>query len=620
MKLPVGIFVFFILWLQATALVVPYPCHEPGLEKKNEHHHLEPCATELYRELQEQRHPWVKTLREEIELQTSLFLKNAQQADLVSEEIIVIPVVVHILYNPNTPAQNISDQQVRNQIALLNRDFARQNPDTVNTPAEFREVASDTRIRFELAHRDPAGNPSTGITRTPTSVMAFSVSADNAKFDNTGGKSIWNRDDYMNIWVCNIEANVIGYAQYPGGPAQTDGIVISFMRFGAPSAGNPQQNIGRTLVHEVGHWLNLLHTWGDESTCGASDFVADTPEQESPYYGCPLHPQESCGSNDMFMNYMDYTDDHCMNIFTLGQVGRMRATLNTFRSPLKTSEALLSPDPFSFFCEDLNNVLLFSNLEIFPLEAGGYATGNNFAGDRAKARFFSNHQGYEFITDGAVKFGVIAGSSGQVKAAIWNLHPGSNRPANPPVATVAITWSKIVQDVAAGRVTHFEFEAPVPVSGGFFAGVILPDKPGDTLAIFGSRITTQVPAWEQWADGTWHNFEEGWQGEYNIDLAIFPRACAAKKPVPSNKAKIVVGPVPIRSFFNLFIDGFDPYEVINISITDLTGKEVFKRFGIPFQTMLTFELGNVMPTGIYFFQVFSASNHVIKKIIVVRDP
>ena len=249
-----------------------------------------------------------------------------------------IPVVVHVVYK--MAAQNISDDQIKSQIAVLTADFRKKNTDIGSVPAPFSPLAADARIEFELAKTDPAGNASTGITRTSTNVNSF-VDDDAVKSSATGGADAWPADKYLNIWVCPLGNNLLGYAQFPGGLAATDGVVILHSAFGTTGTAAAPFNLGRTATHEVGHWLNLRHIWGDDgSGCAGSDFVADTPNQASENVGTPAFPHVSCGNGpngDMFMNYMDYVDDVAMMMFTAGQVTRMQATLDGLRSTIGTS-------------------------------------------------------------------------------------------------------------------------------------------------------------------------------------------------------------------------------------------------------------------------------------------
>jgi Pregnancy-associated plasma protein-A len=248
-----------------------------------------------------------------------------------------IPVVVHVVYKTTT--QNISDAQINSQIDVLNQDFRMQNPDVSTVPPAFSPFASDPRIEFELASIDPSGNPTSGITRTATTADSFSDD-DRVKSNATGGIDAWPADRYLNIWVCNLNP-YLGYAQFPGGPAATDGVVILHTAFGTTGTAAPPFNLGRTATHEIGHWLNLYHIWGDDAGgCSGSDFVSDTPNQGGPNYGTPSFPTISCSNGptgDMFMNYMDYVDDAAMVMFSAGQVNRMQAALDGVRSTIGTS-------------------------------------------------------------------------------------------------------------------------------------------------------------------------------------------------------------------------------------------------------------------------------------------
>lgn len=213
--------------------------------------------------------------------------------------IVQIPVVVHVLWN--NEQENISDAQIQSQIDVLNEDFRKLNPDVSQVPPVWSGLAADLGIEFFLATEDPDGNPSTGITRTQTSKTFFTNPEDDIKFASSGGKDACPSDRYLNIWVCHqirsqIGDNILGYAQFPGGPAEIDGVVIIDTAFGTTgtvnNGPNNPYNKGRTATHEIGHWLNLLHIWGDEfrfeDPCSRSDEVDDTPNQGRPNYGVPI--------------------------------------------------------------------------------------------------------------------------------------------------------------------------------------------------------------------------------------------------------------------------------------------------------------------------------------------
>ena len=291
--------------------------------------------------------------RIEVEQVCRLLESNIARAILPEDSTVTIPVVVHVLYS--TDEENISDEQIASQIRILNEDFSGTNSDIVNVPDFFKPLIGKSRLQFALAKRDPDGNPTNGITRTSTTRSSFPMDefldsglVEPIKFDSLGGKNAWPSDQYLNMWVCNLNGNLLGYAQFPGGPAETDGVVMGHQSFGdIGTAATPPFNKGRTTTHEVGHYFNLRHIWGDDQMrpdpCSGSDLVDDTPNQDLPSAGNPTHPRRSCGSPDMFMNYMDYTDDAGMLMFSQGQVARMHATLDGPRASLKTSDALTAP-------------------------------------------------------------------------------------------------------------------------------------------------------------------------------------------------------------------------------------------------------------------------------------
>ena len=283
------------------------------------------CGSMEYLELQEQEDPKRFFKLRAIEQHTQNVIANQTRVNGV----ITIPVVVHVIYNNST--QNISDAQIASQMTVLNDDFRRMNADADGTWPQ----AADTEIEFCMATVDPQGNATTGITRTNTSVSSFSAN-DNMKFNSSGGHDAWPAGQYLNMWVCNLSGGLLGYAQFPGGSPATDGVVMDYQYFGTIGTATAPFDLGRTTTHEVGHWLNLRHIWGDGG-CGVDDFVSDTPTSDAPNYGCATG-HVSCSSTDMVQNYMDYSDDGCMNLFTAGQTTRMRALFN----PGGARESLLS--------------------------------------------------------------------------------------------------------------------------------------------------------------------------------------------------------------------------------------------------------------------------------------
>lgn len=283
------------------------------------------CGTMEALEQHIQQDPAVLQRMEELEK----FTRQFQPAE-AGKAITTIPVVVHVVYNNNT--EDVSLAQIQTQIDVLNADFRRFNTDADGTWSQ----AADSEIEFCLATVDPNGNATNGVTRTSTSTTSFGTSGDPMKFNSSGGKDAWPAADYMNMWVCDLTGGLLGYAQFPNsGPASTDGVVIDYQYFGTIGTATAPFNLGRTATHEVGHYLNLRHIWGD-GNCNADDFVSDTPNSDASNGGCQVG-SVSCSSVDMVQNYMDYSDDGCMNLFTAGQKTRMQAALAGARASLSNS-------------------------------------------------------------------------------------------------------------------------------------------------------------------------------------------------------------------------------------------------------------------------------------------
>ena len=236
-------------------------------------------------------------------------------------ETITIPVVFHVLYH--TPGENVDKTILDRLIAALNRDFNKRNVDSSNIPSVFKPYATSMGFEFKLATMDPQGRGTTGILKKYTP-MLYWMSDDKMKFSASYGDDAWDSKSYLNIWICNMK-DVMGYSTFPGMDPLKDGVVLSVEDILRARGTTPGKNDLRTVVHEVGHWVHLYHIWG-EGYCG-DDKVDDTPKQSSYTPGCPSGTRVTCGNGpigDMYMNFMDFTDDVCMNMFTTGQRKRAR--------------------------------------------------------------------------------------------------------------------------------------------------------------------------------------------------------------------------------------------------------------------------------------------------------
>ena len=235
-----------------------------------------------------------------------------------------VKVVVNVVYQ--TSQQNITVAQIKSQMSALNRDFGATNPDKTKVPQPWNGLVTDSRIRFKLFK----------VRRKQTTKSSFGAD-DGVKKASTGGLPALSPEKYLNLWICPLGGGLLGYAQFPGGPAATDGVVINYRAFGTKGTAQAPFDKGRTATHEIGHFFNLRHIWGDTEDCSGSDFVADTPNCAGPNFGKPRFPHVSCNNGpngDMFVNYMDYTDDAAMFMFTTQQVVRMRSAIEGPRKGL----------------------------------------------------------------------------------------------------------------------------------------------------------------------------------------------------------------------------------------------------------------------------------------------
>lgn len=299
--------------LSAFALLFLFSCSNDETstptEGKNQltHDYHRGCASHEVLEEQLRQDPSLAQRMQQIEKFTTEAIRTGK---LVNGKI-QIPVVVNVLYK--TTAENISLAQIQSQIDVLNKDFNATNSDFNQVPATFSAVKANVGISFVLD----------AVYRKSTTKSSWGTN-DAMKKTSTGGIAPTSPTTKLNLWVCTIGGGILGYAQFPGGSSATDGVVIDSKYLGTTGRATAPFNKGRTATHEVGHWMNLRHIWGD-ATCG-SDLVSDTPTHNTANYGIPAFQHYSTCSGtpiEMTMNYMDYTDDAGMYMFSNGQKNRM---------------------------------------------------------------------------------------------------------------------------------------------------------------------------------------------------------------------------------------------------------------------------------------------------------
>lgn len=315
------------------------------------------CSINRYEEILNKKYP-NRESRETFEKWLAGKIRQ-QHTAYASSTTYTIPVVVHVIHNGEEvgTGANISNAQILSQIQVLNNDFKRLNADASKTPSDFIGVAGSLSVEFVLAKRSPQGLESNGIVRVNGSKAAWDLNEEGV----FKALSFWPSEDYLNIWVINLSGGDIGYASFPVSSLPgmedavnnrlIDGVIIDYKVFGSKDGGSfdldSRYNTGRTATHEIGHYLGLRHIWGDVSGCSGTDYVEDTPPQNGATFDCPsTHPIISCSNTaKMYQNFMDYTQDACMNLFTKKQVDRMVVVMENSprRKSLTQSLGSISP-------------------------------------------------------------------------------------------------------------------------------------------------------------------------------------------------------------------------------------------------------------------------------------
>lgn len=564
-------------------------------------------------------------------------LKNYidQNYDALSQERVIytIPTVVHVVYRNAT--QNVSDAQILSQIAALNKDYRKLNPDVSQVPAAWSNLAADIGIEFCLATKDPSGNATTGITRTSSTQSSFDVSNNNVKFNNTGGKSAWPADQYLNLWVCDLDGTTLGYAQFPGGSATTDGVVIDFDDFGTTGTATAPFNLGRTATHEVGHWLGLYHIWGDEPSCAQDDGIADTPEQKDKNFGCPSFPQGSSqaggscsGSNPgaMFMNYMDYVDDACMYMFTTGQKVNMLAALTQQRAPLITSTGCAGVIPNPNTCDSITNVAASATLQLYrPSEVSpagtGWISGTNSFNDIAKADKYTAPANFQ-VKGLWVYFGYLyspGNGSNPVTYKVWN-NDGTN---GYPLSTLGSANTTILNiynnlNQTPAQPTYVQFPTMISQNGTFYAGIQFDPTNGDTIAVItNTQNVSPNTAWELWSNNVWYPYDNVNSWNAPLSHLMVPVLCT---PVttsdfgyPSNGFDVELFPNPANNILYIGI-GNDVImnETIELNVLNMLGQVVKSKKLVANSSTINIDIADI-EDGLYLIEINQKNKRSIKK-------
>jgi len=454
--------------------------------------------------------------------------KAMRSSSKTTGTVITIPVVVHIIHNGQAigVAPNITDNQVVSQITVLNQDFRRM----LGTPGyNTKSVGADTEIQFVLAQQDPNGNPTNGIDRVSLCQPSWSeVDLNTTVKPNT----IWDPTMYMNMWCVEFtDKTLLGYAQYPNasslpgidnvnGASNSDGVVSSYDVFGSKSftdgtflLSSPYDE-GRTMSHEVGHWLGLRHIWGD-ATCG-DDSCADTPKHHDANYGCPTVVNCDSNGNEMVENYMDYTNDACMNIFTADQKARMITVMNNSprRKELKTST---KATPLSLFANDAEvkleascpvsicgavttkttkNIILYNRGTSILTSAtlnyiinSGSSVVNNWTGSLAANKFAIINIPINSTSDGTISVSVVKANGVTDQRASNNTTSGSFIIPKTPINYTFNTLNFTLQQDFFGSETTWNIKdgaGNVKYSGGPYTDTYVDDN---TLSVLPAKIT-----------------------------------------------------------------------------------------------------------------------------------
>jgi len=587
------------------------------------------CGTTEYMQQRLNSNPKLKDNYNKVQEQMKTLINSGELANRNTAVVVTIPVVVHVVYNNTT--QNISDAQINSQIAILNQDFRKLNTDITSVPAAFAGLTADCEIQFCLAQRDPQGNATTGITRTSTTHGPFYTEND-VKYTVSGGHDAWNADNYLNIWVCDLSSGLLGYAQFPGDNPETDGVVVGYNYFGNTGAAQSPYNKGRTATHEVGHYFNLFHIWGDEPDCAADDEVTDTPQQRGENGGCPTFPLLSgsgraCTAGSpgaMFMNYMDYVNDACMYMFTNGQKVRVQAALNGPRASLITSNGC-QPVSSGTLCDTVWNIpgtATVNNFSIFNTaqQTWGYVGGHNSYLDIGKAEKISNFPANYKVKGLYIGFAKMSAANSNSSFSVKIYGNGAGGAPGSALATLNSTYSSNIPIVVANQYSYFEFASPVTVPSSFFGGVEFSYAAGDTLAIY-TTANNEVVAnlgWEKISTGTWQPYSEpqpaGWASNIsNYIAAVLCDPSVITSEIESIDSAIKLFPNPANTSVTLNISNSSNYI---FKIYDAMGREIETKM-LNTNGLINFDISD-FNQGLYFVTGISNSGRFTKSFVVQK--
>lgn len=573
------------------------------------------CGNSVYNEFLQAKYP------DFTEKKNAIFQKAATaQLEYKSSDVVyTIPVVVHVVYKNSM--ENISNVQIQSQLDVLNLDFRKMNSDASEVPSLFANLAADAELEFCLATVDPDGNPSTGITHTLTNVEVFTTN-DSIKQDATGGKSAWDTNRYLNIWVGALSGSgnqLLGYATGPGGTAWRDGVVVRYDAFGTMGAASFPYNKGRTCTHEVGHYLGLSHIWGDNPDCMLDDGIDDTPLQADETTGCPTFGSPStisCGSQDMFMNYMDYTYDACMYMFTEGQVAFMRNVLETERAGLLQSVSVACDPTGGDGCRDLEEESLMMGFE--DIEDFSYWSILNNNGDSKQwqisegvapdwgPRTGDKCMAYTWSYSASADDWFFTPCFEMEEARDYKLHfwyatgsePGFTYPEK---LKVAFSTSPSPDDIFGendfGEIVQ-PYNPNIPDNNYKKATIELPDYEGSEIYI-GFQCYSDADQYALLID------------DIDIDIVV-----STKNVIASEAFQIYPNPVSdqLRMDFN-----FDKtIENLHLNLVDLTGKITHR------ETLKNYAAGNLQldmskyPSGVYFLNIQADEQMTTQKVVVYK--